>query len=68
MKINYIEGSKCEDLTNQRFNKLTVKSLAYLKKIERKGRSPSNKAYFYCDCDCGRKNILVLGSNLKTIV
>lgn len=65
--MEYIEGTKVEDLTGQKFNRLTVIKFAYFKFIKRKDRKNlARKAYFYCQCDCGNnKLIIVEGSSLK---
>ena len=48
------------DLVGMKFGKLTVKQ-------KTKNPYPNNRhTYWLCDCDCGNKNILVDGENLKT--
>lgn len=51
------------DLTGQKFGKLTVKSIGspYISKTQK-----SKKIRWVCDCDCGTKNILVIGSQLRS--
>ena len=48
--------SRCDDLTGQRFGKLTV--------IEKDKTVYGNGAKWFCKCDCGRE-ILIYGRNLK---
>ncbi len=52
---------KRKDLKGQRFGKLIVKDVAP-SKISPNGRS---HACWYCDCDCGRKNIIVSTDALR---
>lgn len=49
-------AGKYIDLTGQKFNRWTVKRFAYVK---------NRKAYWYCDCDCGAKDIVVSGKSLR---
>lgn len=49
-------GNQIKDLANQRFNLLTVISLAYTK---------NGDAYWLCRCDCGNDHV-VSAPNLKT--
>ena len=60
--IKYIEGTKCVDLTGQKFNMLTVESLAYVKVYDKKTK---NRAYYNCKCNCGN-NSIVSSSALTT--
>lgn len=46
------------DLVGQKFGLLTV--------IQRDGSSPSGTATWFCNCDCGNKNISVIGANLRS--
>ena len=56
---NLIRPSKAQNLVGQKFGRLTVKDKAgYFKS---KGGT-----YYLCDCDCGNKDIKVLGSVLKS--
>lgn len=61
--IKYIEGTKCEDLTGQKFNLLTVVGFSHIKKYEY-GRV-KNRAYFNCICDCGNTHT-ASGASLKS--
>lgn len=45
-----------EDFTGRRFGSLVVRGFAY---------SKNTHSYWYCDCDCGNKNIVVNGQLLK---
>lgn len=53
---------KLIDLTGEKFGRLTVKGRAdeYI--------SPKGQKYirWYCDCDCGKKNIIIKGNHLKS--
>lgn len=49
-----------EDLTNQRFGKLTVTGL------DREGSNDCNATRWFCDCDCGNKHKSILASHLKS--
>ena len=58
MKGQIISDKKLQDLTGQQFGKLTV--------IRRAPNHPSNNfVYWYCDCECGTKDYIVSGQNLK---
>ena len=46
-----------KDITNQKFGRLTVKSIA--------GKDKDGHILWYCDCDCGNKNIIKMGKNLR---
>ena len=46
-----------KDLTNQRFNKLLVKSYSYT--------GDNKKAFWLCECDCG-KQLIVCGTSLTS--
>ena len=48
--------SKIKDITGQKFGKLTVKSFYDVK---------NRKARWLCDCDCGTKDIVVIGNLLR---
>lgn len=48
--------SKFKDLTGQKFGKLTV--------IKRAPNNKNNRAQWYCNCDCGKENIIVLSNSL----
>lgn len=50
-----------KDLTGQKFGKLTIKCRAE-SKIDTSGKP---RTRWICDCDCGNKNIIVLGDYLK---
>lgn len=50
------EQQKVKDLTNQKLGKLTV--------IERNGSNKYGRALWLCNCDCGTKNITILGKYL----
>lgn len=52
---------KFNDLTGQKFGKLTVKNRAE-SKIDLSGKA---RTRWNCDCDCGNDNIIVLGDYLK---
>ena len=45
------------DLTGQKFNRLTV-----IKRADNIGKHTA----WYCNCDCGSKNIIVTSDNLKS--
>lgn len=64
----YINGTKVEDLTGQKFYKLRVVEFAYFKEYMQKGRNkPYRRPYFYCECDCGNeKLVIVSGPSLKS--
>ncbi len=47
-----------KDLTNMRFGKLIVKGLS-------NKQAKNWDRYWYCDCDCGTKNIEIIGANLR---
>jgi hypothetical protein len=47
---------KLQDLTGQKFGRLTVKEFSHTK---------NKKSYWLCDCDCGTKNIIVRADQLK---
>lgn len=50
---------KLKDFTGQKFGKLTA--------IKRSERKDSNGQYYwYCDCECGTKNIEISGNNLTS--
>lgn len=56
---NLVHPSKTQNLVGQKFGRLTVKDkVGYFKS---KGGT-----YYLCDCDCGNKDIKVLGSALKS--
>lgn len=54
-KKEYLD-SVFQDLTGQKFGKLTVREL-----YARKG-----KTYWVCDCDCGTRGVIASSSDLKT--
>jgi hypothetical protein len=56
-----IKLGKFIDLTEQRFGYLTVTRQAP-HKIEKGGRS---RVMWYCDCDCGNKDIAIESNNLR---
>lgn len=46
-----------EDMTGQRFSELTVTRYAYT--------GDDNRAYWYCDCDCGATDVIKCGQLLR---
>src|SRR5579885_3917756 len=52
-----------ENLIGQKFNKLTVIERA--PNTNKSKSKPHGYVAYYCNCDCGIKNILVSANNLK---
>lgn len=50
------------DLTGQRFGRLIVIEIDHKEKRDNRGWN----IYWKCDCDCGNKNVVVRGGNLRT--
>ena len=48
--------AKVKNIIGQKFGRLIVKSFSHIE---------NNKAYWSCDCDCGNKNIIVSGIELR---
>lgn len=46
-----------KDITNQKFGRLTAKSVA--------GKDKDGHILWYCDCDCGNKNVIKMGKVLR---
>lgn len=67
MSKKYIEGTKFEDLTGNRYNKLTVNKFLYIKQTgyNKKEKKIIRQAFYLCRCDCGNDKI-VNGNNLKS--
>lgn len=51
------------DLVGERFGRLVVTARAEDKVYEKSGK---HKSQWYCDCDCGNKNKIILGSSLTS--
>lgn len=51
-------GRKLIDLTNQRFGRLVVIKLS-------EKQDSSKNAHWFCDCECGTKNIIIRGISLR---
>ena len=54
--IKYIEGTRHEDLTGMRFNKLLVLSVSHIKNFSNKNNK--TRVYYNCICDCGNNAII----------
>lgn len=62
-KCKYKMKGHSLDLVNERFGRLIVKSKAEDKIYINSGK---HKSQWYCDCDCGTKNKIILGSALTS--
>lgn len=50
-------GRKAVNETGNRYGRLVVKERIFIRN--------QNKAYWLCDCDCGEKDVIVQGLNLR---
>ena len=50
-RTRFSDGTTGIDLTGQKFGKLTV--------IEYAGKNKDNRAMFYCECECGKRDVAV---------
>lgn len=57
LKKELVSQRQFKDIKNQRFGKLIVKSIA--------GKDSDGHILWYCDCDCGNKNIIKMGKILR---
>lgn len=57
-KIYPFEGNQFIDLTGKKFGRLTV--------VKRANNDKTQHIRWYCDCDCGKQNIIVYGQALKS--
>ena len=58
-RIEHTKELNFKDLTGQRFGKLIAK------KVSERPAGHNGVRYWYCDCDCGAKNIEILGEHLR---
>ena len=62
-KCKYKRKGYSLDLVGERFGRLVVTARAEDKVYEKSGK---HKSQWYCDCDCGNKNRIILGSSLTS--
>lgn len=61
--IEYNIQTKTVDLTGMRFGKLVVKRMATIQE-RTEAHKPQERAYAWCQCDCGSAEKLICGSDL----
>lgn len=65
-RIQNLGINKIYPFKENQFIDLTGKKFGRLKVVKRANNDKTRHIRWYCDCDCGKKNILVYGQSLKS--